>query len=142
LECIRRRPWLPYAAAEETRAAFLHCLCHGKRLFTILDRARPCDNREFVPSNGSIADVHDRLLWTQIERDQLVRFSDANDFCDTGQVFKTPAVDGTFVTGNANSCSRGSRHWMRTKSYCLNNIDHRIDLVRRGAGFHYNQHMG
>src|SRR5205814_124138 len=84
---------------------------------------------------------HDRFLWTQIERDQLVRFSDANDFRDTGQVFKTPAVNGTLVTGNADSCSRGSRHWMRTKSYCLDNIDHRIDLVRRGAGFHHNQHM-
>jgi len=31
---------------------------------------------------------------------------------------------------------------MGTKAYCLNNIDHRIDLVRRGARFHYNQHMG
>ena len=31
---------------------------------------------------------------------------------------------------------------MGTKSYCLNNIDHRIDLMRGSAGFHHNQHMG
>src|SRR5207248_9853610 len=140
LECVRRCPRFPYAAAKETRAALLHCLCHGKRLLAILDRARSCDNREFAITDRRVANPHNCFLWTQIERDQLIRFSNANDFCDTGQVFKTPAVNGTFVTCDTDCGTGGSGPWMRAQTDRLDDVNHRIDLVRRGARFHYNQH--
>jgi hypothetical protein len=31
---------------------------------------------------------------------------------------------------------------MRAESNCLNHFNHRVDLARRGVGFHYNQHIG
>ena len=31
---------------------------------------------------------------------------------------------------------------MRAESDCLNHFNHRVDLVRCGVGFHYNQHIG
>ena len=45
--------------------------------------------------------------------------SGAEDFCDTGQIFETPAIDRTFVARDANSCSRGSGHRMRAEADCL-----------------------
>ncbi len=99
------------------------------------------DDRKFAAADGGVVNLHDRFLRSQIERDQLVGLGDADDFRDTGQVFKTPPLDYALIAGNANGGSRRAGHWMGTKSDPLDNVHHRIDLMCGGAGFHHNQHM-
>src|SRR5262249_30869828 len=107
----------------------------------ILNRAWPGDDGEFAAADWRVAHADDRLVGSQIERDQLVRLGDADDFRDPGQIFKTPAINRTFVASDTNGGTRGSGHRMRAETDCLNNFNHRIDLRCRGAGFHHNQHM-
>src|SRR6058998_1403974 len=65
----------------------------------------------------------------------------ADDFRDPGQIFETPAIDWTLISGHAYRGARGAGHRMRTEPDCLNDVDHCIDIARSGARFHYNQHF-
>ena len=116
-------------------------LRHSQSLITILDCARSRDNRQFAATDRGVADPHDCFLRAQIERNQLVRLGDADDFGDTREIFKTPAVDWAFVTSDTNCGARRARHRMRTQADCLNDVHHRINFAPGGTGFHHNQHM-
>src|SRR5439155_12119434 len=138
LERVRRRSRFPNTSTKKTRTTLLHSFRDGEGLFATLDRARTRDNRELAVANRRVADANHSLVRSQIECDQFVRLSDADDFRDTDKIFETPAIDRSFIAGDADRRPRGSRHGMRAEADCLNNVYHRIDFRCRGAGFHYN----
>ena len=115
----------------------MYDLCYGERLVATLDRARPGDDCQLAVANRRVADANHSLVRSQIECDQFVRFCYADDFRNAGEVFKTPAIDRSFIACDTDRGSRRSRHGMRAKADCLNNVYHRIDFRCRGSGFHY-----
>ena len=117
------------------------CLCYSEGLFTTLDRAGASDDREFASADRRIAHSNHCFIGSQIKGNQLVRFGDADDFRDPGQIFETPAIDWTLISGHAYRGARGAGHRMRTEPDCLNDVDHCIDIARSGARFHYDQHI-
>ena len=137
LERVRRRSRFPNAATKKPRTTLLHCLRDREGLLATLDRARTRDNRQLAVANRRVADANHSLVRSQIERDQFVRLSDADDFRNTDKILKTPAIDRAFIAGDADRRPRGSRHGMRAEADCLNNVHHSIDFRCRGAGFHY-----
>src|SRR5262249_19811573 len=141
LKCVRRGSWFPHAASKEARTALLNCFCYSERLLTIFDRARAGDDGELASADRRAVDLHHGFLRAQIERDQLVWFGDTDDFRNTGQIFKTPAVDWTLVSGNPDRCARGPGHRMRAESDCFDYCDHCVDFARSGARFHHDQHI-
>ena len=58
-----------------------------------------------------------------------------------GRFSKRRAVDRASVAGDANGCSRGTGHRMRTQPNFLNHVYNCVHFLRSSAGFHYNQHM-
>src|SRR6266550_3516042 len=138
LERVRRRSRFPNAATKETRTTLLDSFRDGERLVATLDRARPGNDYQLPVANRRVADSNHSLVRSQIECDQLVRLSDADDFHNPGQIFETPSVDRSFIAGDADRRPRRSRHGMRAESDCLNDLHHRIDLRCRGVGLHYN----
>src|SRR5882724_13473446 len=79
LERVRRRSRFPNAATKETRTTLLHCLRDGERLLATLDRARPRDDCQLSVANRRVADANHSLIGPQVECDQFVRLSDADD---------------------------------------------------------------
>ena len=118
----------PHSAALSSRSRMP---VHGSRSRTA---RRYC---ELAVANRRVADANHSLIGSQVQRDQFVRLCDADDFRNTGQVFKTAAIDWAFIACDANRGPRRSRHGMGAKAYCLNNAYHRIDFRCRGTGFHY-----
>ena len=137
LKRVRRRSRLPNASTKKTRTTLLHSFRDRERLLATLDRARPGDDCQLAVANRRVADANHSFIRSQIERDQFVWLRDADDFRNTGQIFETPAIDRSFIACDADRRPRRSRHGMRAKADCLNNVYHRIDFRCRGAGFHY-----
>src|SRR5215831_7071920 len=116
LECVRRGPRFPHAASKEARAALLNCLCYSERLVTIFDRTRPGDDGELDCADRRVVDTHNSFLRTQIESDQLVGLRNTNDFRDARDIFKTPAIDWTLVSCDANRGACRAGHRMRAEA--------------------------
>src|SRR5438552_5798024 len=101
LERVRRRSRFPNTSTEKTRTTLLDNFCYGEGLIVTLDRARSRDDCELAVANRRVADANHSLVRSQIERDQFVWLSDADDFRDTGKIFETPAIDRSFIAGDA-----------------------------------------
>src|SRR4029077_17176942 len=97
LERVRRRSRLPNASAEKTRTTLLDNFCYCEGLLAALDRARPGYDCQLAVANRRVADANHSLVGSQIECDQFVRLSYADDFRNAGEVFKTPAIDRSFI---------------------------------------------
>jgi hypothetical protein len=115
----------------------MHCFRHIQGLVPTLDCARPGDNSEFTSADRGIANSHYRLLRTQIERDQLVRFCDADDFRNSSQIFKAPPIDRTLVSGDANGGARCAGHRVWAQADRFDHVEHCVDVSRGRARFHY-----
>jgi hypothetical protein len=50
-------------------------------------------------------------------------------------------INGSLVTGYADGCAGGSRHWMGLVTQLLNYTQHRLNLVVGRVGFHDDQHV-
>src|SRR5947207_15679367 len=137
LEHVRRRSRFPNTATKKTRTAWLDNFCNGEGLLATLDRARPGDDCQLAVANHRVAGADNCFIGSQIECDQFVRFSDADDFRYTGEIFETSSIDRAFIARDADRGPGRSRHGMRAKADCLNNVYHRIDFRCRGSGFHY-----
>src|SRR5215468_8901275 len=111
LESVGRGSRFPHAASKEARTVLLNCLCYSERLVTIFDRARPGDDGELACADRRVVDTHNSFLRTQIESDQLVGLRNANNFGNSREIFKTPAIDWTLVSCDANrgACRAGHR---------------------------------
>src|SRR5438034_2175778 len=132
LERVRRRSRFPNTSTKKTRTTLLDSFCNGERLLATLDRARPGDDCQPAVANRRVADANHSLVRSQIECDQFVRLSYADDFRDTDKILKTPAIDRSFIACDTDRRPRGSWHGMGAESDCLNNVYHRIDFRCRG----------
>src|SRR5262245_60813400 len=94
--------------------------CDGESLLTTLDRARPGDDCELAVANRRVACANHGFIRSKIERNQFVRLCDADHFCNTCQVFETPAIDWTFIACDTDCGPSRSRHGMGAKTDCLN----------------------
>src|SRR5204863_4089952 len=101
LEHVRRRSRFPNTATKKTRTALLDNFCNGEGLLAALDRARPGDDCQLAVANHRIAGADNRFVGSQIECDQFVRLRDADDLRNTGQVFKTSAIDWAVIARDA-----------------------------------------
>src|SRR5436190_22752283 len=91
LERVRRRSRFPNTSTKKTRTTLLDNFCYGERLVAVLDRAWPGNDCQLAVANRRVADANHSLVRSEIERDQFVRLSDADDFRDTDKILKTPA---------------------------------------------------
>src|SRR6476469_3912079 len=137
LERVRRGSRFPYAAAKKSRTALMYDFRDGESLVATLDRARPGDDCQLALANRRVAEANHSFIRSKVECDQFVGFSDADDFRNAGEVFKTPTIDRSFIARDTDRGSRRSWHGMGAEADCLNNVHHRIDFRRRGPGFHY-----
>ena len=138
LKRVRRGARLERAAAKETRAAATHGFGDGKRLLRALDRARTSDDRQLVAADRRVANAHHRLFRPQVERNQLVRLTDANSFRDAREIFKVRRIDRALVAGDADRGASGAGHRMALESQFLDNAQHSLDLASARVGFHDN----
>src|SRR5690348_7401410 len=88
------------------------CLGNGKFLNVTLNRTWTSDDRQFISTDGRVTDAHDGLFRSQIERDQFVRFADANRFGHAAEAFKVGRIDGALIAGDADGGTSGAWHRM------------------------------
>ena len=137
LKRVGRASRFPHTAAEKTCTALLDRFGYSKGLLAILDRARPSDDRELAATDRRAVNAYNGFFWTQVQRDQLVRLCDADDFRNSSQTFKAPAIDRTLVSRNANGGPRCAWHCMCAQADRFDHVEDRVDVSRGRAWFHY-----
>src|SRR2546430_13206297 len=108
-----RGPWFEGAATENFGPVFFSPLSAGKGLLPRFDRAWPGDDGERAIANLRTADIDNRSVLFQIERDQFVRFAHPNGLGHAGQIFEMLQTYRAFVAGDANGGTSSARQRMR-----------------------------
>src|SRR5829696_8170497 len=119
------------------RATSPDCFSDGKRLVPTLNCAWTSDYRELIAADSRVADAHDSLFRSQIERDQFVRLADANCFRDSGQVLEVRRVNRTLISGDANGGASSAGHRVAFETQLLDDAQDSLDLAVGRVVFHY-----
>ena len=100
----------------------------------------PGDRGERTVSNLGAADIHNRALLFQIERDQFVRFGYPNGFGHARQILEMLQTDDALVACDANGGAVGPGHDMSPQAERFDHADDSGDLTLGGVGIHDDEH--